>query len=663
MKPTLFLSPSYARLWLCITTLCALTSCNQAEYKPINKEELENFRNILEPGSELADYTAFQQTFYPLVQKNCAICHGSFVNPMFADQDPEKAWRVAKEFKSSMPEYFGSPLIDLTSPESSRIYLRLKRDRHSCWSNCEDNANEMLAVIKQWQLQKQGGGQAVNCQEDVQQLGARKIRLLSNAEYLNTIEDLFGTLAIARVNLPNDISKRNLFDHLGEERPVQLSQLKGYYEAANQVAVNLAESGQFHCKDAMRCGEKWLDQYAWRLWRRPLAQLEKQALLDLYQQSLVSEKNASSAMRDLLTATLVSPNFLYRSELGVLQNDGSFRLTSWEVASALAYFFWRSLPDDELFSLARLDSLQNQDVIQDQVKRLVADHRAHRGLGDFLRLWTRSYRIVEAEKQGALAEQLTPQMRRRLAQETVDFFLHIFFSEDHGDYQSLILAPYSIGDEALASYYGASVDGQGRMDFLDEQRRGLLTQGSLMAAYAFPDDSSPIHRGVFVLENLLCRHFPEPPAVTIPEKADEKSNRDRFKNHSQLKECAVCHVQIDGVGFGFEHFDSLGLYRLQDGGKPVDASGNVILDGINRKYTGTAEFAELLADSRDGKQCFARQVMRFQVGRVESALADTCRVERLNAVFAASNYNLKDFVSQLFADSAFLNRRTQREEQ
>ncbi|MFW7381564.1 MAG: DUF1588 domain-containing protein [Oligoflexus sp.] len=650
------------RLWLPTLAFFTWTSCSKAPDKPSSNEEIDKFRNVTEPGSNEADFAAFQQSFYPLVQKNCSACHGAFVNPKFADPDPEKAWLVAKEFKSSMPDYKGSPLVDLNHPESSRIYLRLKRDRHSCWGNCDDNAEEMLTAIKQWNLLKHGGGQDVDCQTEDQQVSSRKIRLLSNAEYLNTINDLFGASAADQVNLPNDISKRNLFDHLGDERPVQLSQLKAYYESAHQVSENIITSGRVSCEDQSQCADNWLNEYAWKLWRRPLTDGEHQALKSLFTQALENGNDKKNALQDLITAALVSPNFLYRFELGEHVGGDIYRLNSWEVAAALSYFFWRTLPDDELFNLAKENQLQDQSTIRDQVDRLVEDTRSERGLGDFARLWTRSYRVIEAEKAGSLASRLPLAMRQRLAQETVDFFLKVFHDEVDGDYQSLINAPYSVGDQTLASYYGANLDSDGRLDFGDEPRRGILTQGSLMASYAFPEESSPIHRGVFVLENLLCRHFPEPPAVTIPEKSDDKSNRDRFKNHSKLKECAVCHTQIDGVGFGFEHFDSLGLYRLQDAGKPVDAKGSVILDGLNREYNGTAEFASLLAESRDGKQCFTRQALRYQTGRVESSAIDSCRVERLNAVFAASNYNLKSFMTQLFADPAFLHRRAQREE-
>jgi hypothetical protein len=612
-----------------------------------------------------ADQKAFENTVYPLVKKHCTPCHAGSVDPRFAHDDVAQAWQVASTYTSDWPDYQGAPLVDWQSPPASRLVSRLQRDEHQCWQSCEDSAAEMLAAIEQWRLNRQGTGAAQSCEDSKMQQGERKLRLLSNAEYLNTLRDIFGESAIASVTLPNDISKRNLFDHLGDERPVQLSQLKAYQQASHQIFRNLQEAKLLSCPteassdQAQACASKFIDQYAVKLWRRPVETDERSRLVAVFEQSFTAapDDKVSHAFRDLISAVLLSPHFLYRPELGEPTGEGTYRLNSWEVASALSYFFWRSLPDDELFRLARENALQDRETIAQQVSRLMADAKSRRGLGDFVQLWTRSYRINQSIKEGAYADRLSPDLKAAFAREIVQFFRHVVLKDSAGTYQQLLTAPYTLGGDSLAKFYQGQMSGEQTILMPEAQRAGLLTQASLLGSYAFPTASSPIHRGVFVIENMLCRHFPEPPAVMIPEKRPGETNRDRFAAHSEIESCAVCHKQIDGVGFGLENYDAIGAFRTTENNKTINAKGEIRLDGVKQSFRGARELAGLLADSREAKQCFVRQAFRYQLGRLEHEAADTCQIQRLYQQFAADGFRLEELFTSLFTDPAFLNRR------
>jgi hypothetical protein len=610
------------------------------------------------------EIAAFAQTFHPLVRSHCLPCHESYVNPSFAKSDVEAAYEIATTFKSDWPDYQDVPLIDLANPASSRIVLRLQRDEHNCWDSCEDSADQMIDVIKAWDLaRKNADDQLVQCDDPEAKRGQRKIRLLSNASYRNTLTDLFGGEIVDAISLPNTVSKSHLFDHLSYERLVQTSHLKAYFETAQRVAGRLWDLGPLNCSaesesDLRMCAKQFLDRYAARLWRRPLSDAQYQDMLDMVgaRHNAAQYQPVKQAMTTLLIRLLTAPQFLYRTELGLLAADGTYRLDSWEVASALSYLFWRTYPDAELRKLAAQDQLRNPAIVRQQVERLLRHERASRGLGDFVQLWTRAYQVREMDKRNTAAPSLTPELKDQMIAETTDTFMYMIRQDDAGDFAKLLTAPFTIGSAALANYYGAQLDAGGRLRFNTDERIGLLTQGSLMAGYAYPDASSPIHRGVFVIENILCREFPLPPAVTVPDPDDSKSNRDRFKEHSSREECAICHTQIDGVGFGFERFDGFGRFRTVDNGQPVDASGSLILDGLHHEYEGTRELAQLIAGSQDAKRCFVKQMLRFQIGRLENRPAQTCRAERLYQRFATADFKLKPFLHSLFADPAFLMR-------
>jgi hypothetical protein len=181
-----------------------------------------------------------------------------------------------------------------------------------------------------------------------------------------------------------------------------------------------------------------------------------------------------------------------------------------------------------------------------------------------------------------------------------------------------------------------------------------MTHAGLLALLAKPDRSSPIHRGLFVRETLLCQVPPPPPDIVpeAPTVDDSQTTRQQFTQHSQDALCKGCHQLMDPIGFGFEHFDGLGRYRDQEWGLDIDASGELVATDVDGPYNGVVELAAKLGSSEQVKNCVATQWFRFGYGRAETE-ADTCAMDEIQAAFAAADYDIKELIVALTQTDAF----------
>jgi hypothetical protein len=201
-----------------------------------------------------------------------------------------------------------------------------------------------------------------------------------------------------------------------------------------------------------------------------------------------------------------------------------------------------------------------------------------------------------------------------------------------------------------------------RLTLPASERAGLLTQPALMALLAKPNQSDPIHRGVFVRTRVLCDVLEAPPAdvdLTPPDLAPGLTTRQRFDMHRTEPRCAACHTLIDPIGYGFEHYDAMGVYRTHEGELSIDARGEVF-DGedANGTFDGAVELSERLAQSRVAQRCMARQVFRFAVGRIEQN-RDTCSTRVLDRAFSRSDLDLRELMIAIVRTDAFRMRRVQ----
>jgi hypothetical protein len=325
------------------------------------------------------------------------------------------------------------------------------------------------------------------------------------------------------------------------------------------------------------------------------------------------------------------------------------------------------MPDAALFEAADADLLRSPEQIEEQARRMLETPRAREAVKNFHRQWLRLDDIQPYIAANGKNFEIYPDYRAKYLPmwrtETEAFLDYAIFEED-ADVEQLFTASYSFMNKELAEFYGVtgpSGDEFERVDLDPSKYSGFLTQAGLLALHAKPDRSSPIHRGKFVREVLLCQSPPPPPdVVPEPPSVDEnQTTREQFTQHSEDPLCASCHQLMDPIGFGFEHFDGIGRYRDTEWGLPIDASGELIGTDIDGTYDGVVELAQRLASSEQVKNCIVKQWFRFGYGRAETK-DDTCSIDIIREAFAAADYDVKELIVALTKTDAFRYRRALR---
>ena len=339
------------------------------------------------------------------------------------------------------------------------------------------------------------------------------------------------------------------------------------------------------------CASKIIGTLARRAYRRPVTPQEQNELTSL---AALVRKNGDSfdeSIRIALQAMLMSPNFLFREEL-----PGQH-----ELASRLSYFLWSSMPDEELMRAADTGTLRKPEVFDAQVRRMMADPKADALVENFVGQWM-GLRLMDRKKPDpahfpTVDDELLDSMR----QETT-MFARAVMREDRSVLDFLD-GRFTYLNGPLARFYGISgVNGEAfqRVELDGVQRGGLMTQGAVLTLSSYATRTSPVIRGKWVLENLLGTP-PPPPPPDVPALEDKNigttaSLRERLEQHRANAACAVCHKQMDPIGFGLENYDASGAWRDHEGKFPIDSSG-ILPDG--RTFRGSQELKTLLRNQSD----------------------------------------------------------------
>jgi mono/diheme cytochrome c family protein len=352
------------------------------------------------------------------------------------------------------------------------------------------------------------------------------------------------------------------------------------------------------------CATTILSTIARRAYRRPVSDQDLEVLLGFYEAGL-AEGGFESGIRSALERILISPDFLFRVEAEAT-NDAPgqpFRLSDIELASRLSFFLWSSIPDDELLSLAEQGQLENPAILEQQVRRMLADQRSRDSLVDnFFGQWLQIRNVWL----------LTPDANRNFPWfddnlrvafvKEMELFLQSQLEEDRS-VVDLLTANETFVNERLAQHYGVpNVYGSNfqRITLSDENRWGLLGKAAILSVTSYPNRTAPTIRGKWLLENILNAPPPAPPPnvpeLVEDERAEPKSMREKMEQHRGNPVCASCHAVMDPLGFSLENFDALGAWRTTDGSGPIDASG-VLLDGT--KFEGPIELRQRLVAQKE----------------------------------------------------------------
>ena len=349
------------------------------------------------------------------------------------------------------------------------------------------------------------------------------------------------------------------------------------------------------------CARTVVADLASKAYRRPAAEREVEGLERLV--ALVREEGDSfeEAIRVALQAVLVSPQFLFRIERDPAPAAAARTVSDHELASRLSYFLWASMPDDELLRAAEASTLRQPGVLEAQVRRMLADSRSRSLVDDFAEQWLQlrdlDRRRPAPERFPALDDELLDAMRHE-----THLFAAAIFGEDRGILDFLD-APFTYLNGILARHYGIpGVTGETfeRVSLDGEQRSGVLTQGAILTVSSYPTRTSPVIRGKWVMENLLGTPPPPPPA-NVPVLEETKigvsaSLRQQLEQHRANPSCAVCHDQMDALGFALENYDAAGAWRTHDGKFAIDSAGT--LPG-GRGIAGSKELKQVLKERSD----------------------------------------------------------------
>ncbi len=418
-------------------------------------------------------------------------------------------------------------------------------------------------------------------------------------------------------------------------------------------------------KDELPCARKIISTLARRAFRRPVTLADTQPLFAFYEDGRKAG-DFDAGIQAALEALLVSPDFLFRLERDPRGTAQSVRrVNDVELASRLSFFLWSSIPDDELLTLAEQRRLSDATVLQQQVKRMLDDPRSQGFLSNFGGQGLYLRNLETATPDPDAFPNFDEALRRGFKQETELFFESIL-REDRS-VLDLLDANYTYLNQRLAEHYGIKgVYGSQfrRVALLDESRAnrgGLLGQGSILTVTSYPNRTSVVQRGKWILENLLGAP-PPPPPPDIPElKATSRdgrllSAREQLEVHRANPTCASCHARMDPIGFALENYDGIGKWRTQFAGQPIDASGKL---PNSKSFVGPHELAKLLLAAHKDEYLTAvtEKLMTYALGRgLESYDAPAVRTVMREA--ARENYRLTTLIGLIVKSIPFQMRRS-----
>ncbi len=370
-----------------------------------------------------------------------------------------------------------------------------------------------------------------------------------------------------------------------------------------------------------RCAQQIVTALIRRAYRRPAQSEDIDRPMEFYQNAIADGASFDSGIESALSSILVNPHFLFRVETdpaGVLAKT-VYPISDLDLASRLSFFLWSSLPDTELLSLAESGELRRDDVLEQQVRRMLKDSRSRSLIENFVSQWLYLRNLDSLTPDLRLFPDFDDNLRQAFRKET-ELFVESILVEDRSALD-LLKSDYTFLNERLAKHYGiphvyGSRFRRVEVD-LESHRGGLLRHGSILTVTSYATRTSPVIRGHWILKNLLGLAPPPPPA-DVPALKDntiaaELSVRERLAEHRANVACASCHNLMDPVGFCLENYDAIGRWRDYEAGQRVDASGGLpgvgLFEGITGLEDGLLERPEIFVGT------LVEKLLTFAIGR------------------------------------------------
>lgn len=407
-----------------------------------------------------------------------------------------------------------------------------------------------------------------------------------------------------------------------------------------------------------------------RAFRRPLEEHEFETYATLFDESLAAGAPFEEAIKLPLKAMLVSPHFLFRLEAAP-ESEEPRPIGNYELATRLSYFLWSSTPDDRLLKLAGEGKLQEDATLAQEVERMLDDPKAGRFAEDFVGQWLGTSEVGARVTPSVddFREDFTMELLDDMRTEPVRMFAMLV--KENGSVLDLILGNWTVANDRLARHYGLieddtkrAADGKAKKDpgkagefrkivFEDGRRGGTLGMAAVHLATSYPNRTSPVLRGGWILETLLGVRVPAPPPdipVLKVDKKKKKSVREVLAAHRENKACAACHNLIDPLGFALDHYDVLGRWRDKEGEAKVDASASL---PSGESFEGLPGLKEALSERRDPYvRHLTRKVLGYALGRsLEDG--DDCTVQLISQKLAQDDYRVRSLVREVALSAPF----------
>ncbi|MCX6627898.1 MAG: DUF1592 domain-containing protein, partial [Candidatus Solibacter sp.] len=416
-------------------------------------------------------------------------------------------------------------------------------------------------------------------------------------------------------------------------------------------------------KDEEPCARTILAGVGRRAFRRPLTDADLKPLLTFFRSGR-AERDFDFGMEKALRAMLVSPDFLFRIEQDPPGSapGTAHRIGDLELASRLSFFLWSTVPDDQLLDLAEQGKLKDPTVLDQQVRRLLDDPRAESLVSNFAGQWLYIRNLAQQKPDPDVFPEFDESLRSSFQRETELFFQNIL-REDRS-VMELLDANYSFLNQRLAEHYGVpNIYGAQfrKVTMTDPNRGGLLGQGSMLTTTSYPNRTSVVQRGKWILDNLLGSP-PPPPPPDVPELVPHAKDgrlltaREQLEQHRSNPVCSSCHARMDPIGFALENFDGVGKWRDRDGGSAIDASGK-LPGGIQfERASGLKKI--LVSDYRDQfENTVSEKLLTYALGRgLEHS--DKPAVRAIMRQAARDNSRMSALIGAIVQSTPFQMRRT-----
>jgi hypothetical protein len=495
------------------------------------------------------------------------------------------------------------------------------------------------------------------------------LRRLNRAEYSSTVRDLLNIHINAGRGLPADGAGGEGFDNAAETLFLSPMHAEKYLEAAREALEYGAKDPRSRARfliaepkngvTAEEAGRKVLEAFLPRAFRRPARAEELEQYFALFANAYRRSQSYESSILHALQGVLISPQFLFRLE-EPNAGTGPRPVDGFALATRLSYFLWSTMPDEDLYKLAEAGKLNDEKILAEQTVRMLKDNRAREFAEQFVEQWLNTRELGRDIKPDA---KLFPAYYDQEVQSAIRYEPILFFQEllsANLSLLNLIDSPFTIMSNKLARHYGIKPPKPLRQQPVvvelppESHRGGVLGMAAVLAVSSYPNRTSPVLRGKWILEALLGTPPPPPPpnVPPLPEHNGEapRTLRERLTLHRANAACAVCHNRIDPLGFGLENYDVLGIWRTEEAGKPIDVKGE-LPDGT--RFDGPAEMKQILMEKKDLLvRNLTVKLLGYALGR-GLTLEDHCSVDKIVETVKRENYSTHSLILEIVRSVPF----------